>query len=131
VCESGVATSTFVTWLCDLAIVEEHEHRSSNFPATWDQTCHSCIVWEHRGSHIISRNQGVALRVLLPLGSGIVGEEFVAVQTLVSRLLDVLVIEELEPDIGGPTKRACLGDTHVRGGLHGRLGPAHVGHERV
>jgi hypothetical protein len=39
------------------------------------------------------------------------GEEFVAVQTLVSRLLDVLVIEELEPDIGGPTKRACLGDT--------------------
>jgi hypothetical protein len=69
-----------------------------------------------RGSRIISRNQGVALRVLLPSGSGIVGEEFVTTQTLVSRLLDVYVIEKLEPDIGGVPKRACLGDTHVRGG---------------
>ena len=65
--------------------------------------------------------------MLLPSGSGIVGEEFVAIQTLVSRLLDVLVIEELELGIGGAAERACLGDTHVRGGLHGRLGLAHVG----
>jgi hypothetical protein len=69
--------------------------------------------------------------VFLPSGSGIVGEEFLAVQTLVSRLLDVFVIEELEPDIGGAAKRACLGDTHVYGGLHGRLGQAHVGHHFV
>ena len=49
VCESGVATSTFVTWLCDLAIVEEHELGSSNFPATWVPTCYICIVRENRG----------------------------------------------------------------------------------
>ena len=127
VCESGVATSTFVTRLCNLAVVEEQEFGSSNFPATWVQTCYSCIIRENRGSHILSRNQGVALWVLFPSRSGIVGEEFVAAQTLVSRLLDVFVIEELEPDIGGATKRACLGDTHVCSGLHGRLGPGHVG----
>ena len=125
VCESGVATSTFVTRLCNLAVVEEQEFGSSNFPATWVQTCYSCIIRENRGSHILSRNQGVALWVLFPSRSGIVGEEFVAAQTLVSRLLDVFVIEELEPDIGGATKRACLGDTHVCSGLHGRLGPGH------
>ena len=69
--------------------------------------------------------------MLFPSRSGIVGEEFVAAQTLVSRLLDVFVIEELEPDIGGATKRACLGDTHVCSGLHGRLGPGHVGRHTV
>ena len=127
-CESGVATSTFVTWLCGLAIVEEQELGSSNFPATRVQTCYSCIVGENRGSHIIlSRNQGVALRVLLPSGSGIVSEEFVTVQALVSRLLGVLVIAELEFGIGGAAERACLGDIHVHGRLHGRLGAAHVG----
>ena len=43
------------------------------------------------------------------------------------RLMGGLVIEELELGIGGAAERACLGDTHVHGRLHGRLGPAHVG----
>lgn len=76
-CESGVATSTFVTWLCDLAIVEEYELGNSKFPAMWILTCYDCTVRENRGFHIISCNQGVALWMLLPSGSGIVGEEFV------------------------------------------------------
>ncbi len=65
--------------------------------------------------------------MLLLSGSGIVSEEFVTVQALVSGLLGVLVIAELELGIGGAAERACLGDTHVHGRLHGRLGPAHVG----
>jgi hypothetical protein len=45
------------------------------------------------------------------------------------------ILKCVSTDIGGAVKRACLGDTYIYGGLHGRLGPAHVGrhfvHERV
>ena len=53
--------------------------------------------------------------MLLPLGSGIVGEKLVTPQTLVSGLLDAFVIAELQLHIGTATKRACLGDTHIHG----------------
>lgn len=65
--------------------------------------------------------------MLPPSGSGIVGEKLVTPQTLVSRLLDAFVIEELELHIDRAAKRACLGDTHIHGGFCGHLGPAHFG----
>lgn len=40
----------------------------------------------------------------------------------------MLFVLELEPCIGGVAKHTCLGDTHIRGTLHGHLGPTHFGH---
>lgn len=48
-------------------------------------------------------------------------------KALVSGLLDVFVVEELILRIGGVAKRACLGDTHIHGRLHGSFGPPHFG----
>ena len=65
--------------------------------------------------------------MLLSAGIGIVGEKFVTPQTLVSRLLNVFVIEELELSIDGAAKRARLGDAHIHWRLHGCFRPPHFG----
>lgn len=52
---------------------------------------------------------------------------FLAPRALVSRLLDVFVVQELVLGIGGAAERACLGDTHIHGRFRGCLGPLHFG----
>ena len=54
-------------------------------------------------------------------------EKFVVPEAFVSWLLHALIVEELKLRIGGAAKRACLGDTHVHGKLHGSLGPPRFG----
>ena len=124
--ESRVTVRALVPWLCDLAIIIEQEPRRSHFPATRVQTHHRRIIWEALRGHIVACNLQVAMGVPLPPRTRIVSEQFLTLYTPVPWLLNLVVVEKLIFYFDGAAKWACLGDTHIHGGLHGRLRPAHL-----